>query len=154
MRLVGMIPVAISALALLAACGGEAPKAPAASVPAVPAPTLAELPAPYNAADPVKGKELFGRKCAACHFLDKARGNQVGPNLHAVFERGTAMAEGYKYSPALLAFAEPNWTPALIDQWLLAPDSFVSGTAMRLNGITDENERRDLIAFLLIGSRQ
>lgn len=154
MRLVGMIPVAISALALLAACGGEAPKAPTAAVPEVPAPTLAELQAPYNAADLAKGKELFGRKCSACHFLDKSRGNQVGPNLHAVFDRGTAVAEGYKYSPALGAFAEPSWTPALIDQWLLAPDSFVPGTAMRLNGIADDTERRDLIAFLLIGSRQ
>jgi hypothetical protein len=49
---------------------------------------------------------------------------------------------------------EPSWTPELIDQWLLAPDSFVPGTAMRLNGITDETERRDLIAHLLIASRQ
>ena len=153
MRLVGMIPAMISALAL-AACGGEAPKAPAAPVPVVPAPTLAELPAPYNAADLDKGKELFSRKCTACHFLDPKRGNQVGPNLHGVFDRGTAVGEGYKYSPALAAFAAPNWTPELINQWLLAPDSFVPGTAMRLNGITDETERRDLIAFLLIGSRQ
>lgn len=150
MRLVGMIPAMISALAL-AACGGEAPQAP---VPVVPAPTLAELPAPYNAADLAKGKELFGRKCSACHFLDQTRGHQVGPNLHAVFDRGTATVESYKYSPALLAFAEPNWAPELVDQWLLAPDSFVPGTAMRLNGITDESERRDLIAFLLIASRE
>ena len=153
MRPVGMIPAMISALAL-AACGGEAAKAPAAQVPVVPAPTLSELPAPYNAADLTKGKDVFGRKCAACHSLDKAKGNQVGPNLHAVFERGTAAAEGYKYSPALLAFAEPNWTPELVDQWLLAPDSFVPGTAMRLNGITEATERRDLIAFLLISTRE
>ena len=153
MRLVGMIPALISALAL-AGCGGEAAMAPAAPVPVIPAPTLAEQPAPYSSADLTKGKELFGRKCAACHTLDKAKGNQVGPNLHAVFDRGTAAAEGYKYSPALLAFVEPSWTPELIDQWLLAPDSFVPGTAMRLNGITDETERRDLIAYLLIASRQ
>ncbi|MEQ1782363.1 MAG: c-type cytochrome [Hyphomonadaceae bacterium] len=154
MRLVGMIPVTFAALAVLAACGGEGPKAPAAEVPSVPAPTLAELPAPYNAADLDKGKDLFSRKCTSCHFLDPKRGHQVGPNLHGVFDRGTAAAEGYKYSPALTAFAEPKWTPELINQWLLAPDSFVPGTAMRLNGITDETERRDLIAFLLIGSRQ
>ena len=153
MRLVGMIPVMTSALAL-AACGGEAPKAPAVRVPVVPAPMQTELPAPYSGADLTKGKELFGRKCTACHFLEKTRGHQVGPNLHAAFDRGTATAEGYKYSPALLAFAEPNWTPELVDQWLLAPDSFVPGTAMRLNGVADEAERRDLIAFLLIASRE
>lgn len=153
MRLVGMIPVMISALAL-AACGGESAMAPAAPVLVVPAPTLAELPAPYSGADLTKGKELFARKCTACHFLDKTRGHQVGPNLHAVFDRGTATAEGYKYSPALLAFAAPSWTPELVDQWLLAPDTFVPGTAMRLNGIADETERLDLIAYLLIASRE
>jgi cytochrome c2 len=41
-----------------------------------------------------------------------------------------------------------------VDQWLLAPDSFVPGTAMRLNGITEATERRDLIAFLLISTRE
>lgn len=154
MRIVGKLAVAVFALGMLAACGGEAPKAPAAPVPVVPAPTLAELPAPYNTADLAKGKNLFSRKCTACHFLDAKRGNQVGPNLHAVFDRGTAEAASYKYSPALTAFKEPTWTPDLIDQWLLAPDSFVPGTAMRLNGITDETERRDLIAYLLIASRE
>ncbi len=152
MRLVGKISAVLSVLILLGGCGGESPKTPAA--PAVPAPKLEELPAPYNTADLDKGKETFGRKCTACHFVDSRRGNQVGPNLHAVFDRGTAEAAGYKYSPALAAFAEPRWTPELIDQWLLAPDSFVPGTAMRLNGITDANERRDLIAYLLIASRQ
>jgi len=152
MRLVGLIPVTIAAM-LLAACGGEAPK-PAAEVAAVPAPKLEDLPAPYNTADLVRGKDLQGKKCGACHFVQASRGNQVGPNLHGVFERGVAKAEKYNYSPALKAFAEPKWTPELLDQWLLSPDSFVPGTAMRLNGITDEAERRDIIAYLLIASRE
>lgn len=154
MRNVGKLAAAVFALSLLAGCGGETPAAPAAPVPVVPAPTLAELPAPYNAADIGRGKDAFGRKCTACHFLDAKRGNQVGPNLHGVFDRGTAVAAGYKYSPALLAFAAPTWTPELIDQWLLAPDSFAPGTAMRLNGLADANERRDLIAYLLVASRE
>lgn len=153
MRLVGMIPIAVVAL-ILAACGGEAPKAPATTVPVIPAPTLAELPAPYNVADIDKGKGTFSRKCGGCHFVDPKRGNQVGPNLHGVFERGTAAAENYKYSPALLAFAPEAWTPEELDQWLLSPDSYVPGTAMRLNGLTDAAERRDVIAYLLIASRQ
>ena len=152
MRLVGLIPVTIAAM-LLAACGGDAPKA-AEAVPAVPAPKLEELPAPYNTADLARGKDLQGRKCGACHFLQKERGNQVGPNLHGMFERGVAKAAKYNYSPALKGFAQPIWTPELLDQWLKSPDSFVPGTAMRLNGITDETERRDIIAYLLIASRE
>lgn len=151
MRLVGLIPMTIAAL-VLAGCGGEAPKA--SEVPVVPAPTLADLPAPYNAADLARGKDLQGKKCGACHFLQVSRGNQVGPNLHGVFERGVAKADKYGYSPALKAFAEPQWTPELLDQWLLSPDSFVPGTAMRLNGITNADERRDIIAYLLIASRE
>jgi cytochrome c len=147
-----MIPVVLAAFAL-AGCGGDTP-APAAEVPAVAAPTLAELPAPYNEADLTKGKDLFGRKCGACHFLPKDRGNQVGPNLHGVFDRGVAEVANYTYSPALKNFDAAAWTPELVDEWLQSPDSFVPGTAMRLNGIADANERRDLIAHLLIASRQ
>ena len=147
MRAVCMIPLLIA----LTACGGEAP-APAG--PGVPAPTLAELPYPYNGADLSKGKELFGKKCGACHFLPADKGHKVGPNLNGVFDRGVATVADYNFSPALKAYDASAWTPELVDQWLQSPDSFVPGTSMRLNGITDANERRDLIAHLLIVSRQ
>ena len=152
MRLVGLIPVTFAAVAL-AACGGPGAKS-ADGVPAVPAPKLEELPAPYNAADLGRGKDLFGRKCGACHTIQNGKPDMVGPNLHGVFERGTAAKAGYHYSHALEGFAEATWTAELINQWLLSPDSFVPGTAMRLNGVTDETERRDLIAYLLIASRE
>lgn len=147
MRAVCMIPVLVA----LAGCGGDAPRT---DVSRIPAPALAELPAPYNAADLTKGKELFGKKCGACHFLPAAEGNKVGPNLNGVFDRSVAAVADYAFSPALKDFDAAAWTPELVDQWLQSPDSFVPGTSMRLNGITDANERRDLIAHLLIASRQ
>jgi len=147
MRAVCMIPLLVA----LAGCGGETP---AVAGFGVPAPGLAELPVPYNAADLTRGKELFGKKCGACHFLPKDKGHQVGPNMHGVFDRGVAAAAGYTYSPALKDFDAAAWTAELVDQWLRSPDSFVPGTSMRLNGIADANERRDLIAYLLIASRQ
>ncbi len=147
MRAVCMIPVLLA----LAACGGETLVAASS---AVPAPTLAELPAPYSAADLTKGKELFGKKCGACHFLPADKGHKVGPNLNGVFDRGVATVADYNFSPALKAFDASGWTPELVDRWLQSPDSFVPGTSMRLNGISDANERRDLIAHLLIASRQ
>lgn len=147
MRAVFMIPVLIA----LAGCGGEAP---ATDRSRVPAPTLAELPAPYNSADLTRGRDLFGKKCGACHFLPTDKGHKVGPNLNGVFDRGVAAVADYKFSPALKAFDATAWTPELVDRWLRSPDSFVPGTSMRLNGITDAGERRDLIAHLLIASRQ
>jgi len=147
MRAVCMIPVLIA----LAGCGGEAP---ATETSPLPAPTLAELPEPYSGADLTRGGALFGKKCGACHFLLADEGHKVGPNLNGVFDRGVAAVAGYNFSPALKRFDAARWTPELVDQWLQSPDSFVPGTSMRLNGLTDANERRDLIAHLLIASRQ
>lgn len=147
MRAVWIIPVSI----LLTGCGEEAVTVAA---PAIPAPALSDLPPPYAEADLARGKDLFGKKCGACHVLIKDQGHRVGPNLHGVFERGVAKVSDYTFSPALKAYDASAWTPDLVDQWLQSPDSFVSGTSMRLNGIGDATERRDLIAHLLIASRQ
>jgi cytochrome c len=141
----------IMAAALLAvSCDGSAPEAPAA--PAVPAPALADLPAPYNGADLENGKSLFN-KCRACHSLVAADGNRIGPNLHGVFDRDTASAPKFKYSPALAGLADPSWTPELIDHWLANPKTFLPGNGMFFDGIASEGERRDLIAYLLIHTR-
>jgi cytochrome c len=135
--------------AFLAACNGSQPDTGA---PAVPAPTLAELPEPYNAADLENGKSTFG-KCRSCHSLKAADGNMVGPNLHGVFDRDTASAGKFKYSPALAGFSEPRWTPELIDHWLANPKTFLPGNGMFFDGIANENDRRDVIAYLLIQTR-
>ena len=47
-----------------------------------------------------------------------------------------------------------QWTPELVDQWLQKPSGFLPGNAMFFNGITKENMRRDLIAYLLIETRK
>lgn len=135
---------------LLAACNGSEP-APAG--PAVPVPTLAELPAPWNAADPGNGPSLFA-KCRACHSVVAKEGHRVGPNLHGVFDRRPASAPKFNYSPALKAFAEPSWTPELIDHWLQKPKDFLPGNGMFFDGIAKEEDRRDLIAWLLIETRR
>lgn len=153
MRLGYLIPAVLAGTMALSGCGGEAP-APEPAVPAAPVPTLAELPAPYNEADLAKGKSIFGRQCASCHYTAASKGHLVGPNLHALFDRGTGKAANYNYSPALKNFEHPMWTPDLIDQWLVSPQGFVAGTSMFYNGIKDATERRDLIAYLLIETRK
>jgi cytochrome c len=137
---------------LLAACGGEAPGP--GERPEVAAPKLEDLPAPYDTADVAKGKALFGKKCDSCHTLGWGKQNLVGPNLAYVFDRGTAAKAGYAYSEALKAFAPEMWTPELLDQWLKEPQTFVRKSNMFFEGVHDEAERRDLIAFLLIETRK
>ena len=140
---------------LLAACDGSGttPSADAPATPAVPAPTLAELPAPWNAADLGNGASLFA-KCRGCHTIGAKEGDKVGPNLHGVFDRHPASAPKFKYSPALKAFAEEKWTPELIDHWLQKPKEFLPGNGMFFDGIAKEDDRRDLIGWLLIETRK
>ncbi len=148
-----LIPAVSAAFLALAACGASEPASIALVDPAVRAPTLAELPAPYNAADLGNGAKLF-YKCRSCHQIEAAKGHMVGPNLHGVFERKPGTAPNYKYSPALVALDEPQWTPELIDHWLQQPQGFLPGTSMFFNGFSKPEDRRDVIGYLLIETRK
>jgi cytochrome c len=159
MRTGYLIPMMVGAALSLSACGEPAGEAPgpaaetAPAVPAVPAPTLAELPAPWNEADLASGAALFG-KCKSCHSLKAREGNLVGPNLHGVFERKPGTAAKFRYSEAVKNAAFDQWSPELVDQWLQKPSDFLPGNAMFFNGLAKEEQRRNLIAYLLIETRK
>jgi cytochrome c len=151
MRAAYLIPAAFAAVLGLSACGEPSAEAPAA--PAVPAPTLADLPAPYNAANLGEGEAQFN-KCRSCHTIKARDGNLVGPNLHGVFERKPGSVPKFRYSEAMKAANFEAWTPEMVDHWLQKPTEFLPGTAMFFNGISKEEARRDLIAYLLIETRK
>jgi cytochrome c len=152
MRATYLIPAVFSAW-LLAGCDGSGTAPGAETTPAVPVPALADLPAPWNSADLGNGATVFA-KCRSCHSVVAKEGNKVGPNLHGVFDRRPATAPKFNYSPALKAFAEERWTPELIDHWLQKPKEFLPGNAMFFDGIAKEEDRRDVIAWLLIETRK
>jgi cytochrome c len=158
MRTGTVIPAFLAAAVLLTACGGEpapAAEAPETAAPATPVPTVEELPAPYNEASLDAGKQAFGKKCGSCHYLDRRKGHMVGPNLNGVFEGGPAGAGNYgSYSAALKAMPGDTWDPAALDQWLANPRAFLPGSNMFFNGIADADERRNVIAYLMIESRK
>jgi len=147
---VNFLIVAALALTLTGGCGESEPTS---ATPAVPPPALDELPAPWNAADLGNGASLF-IKCKSCHTLVAGEANRVGPNLHGVFDREPASAPKFKYSTALETFAADRWTPELIDEWLAKPKEFLPGNAMFFDGLAKEEDRRDLIAWLLIETRK
>lgn len=135
----------IAAATVLAACNGsgagEAPDGAAA---------LAALPAPYNSADLANGERVFGQ-CRSCHTLPAGGPNLVGPNLHGVFTRRIGTKPDYSYSePARTAGFQ--WDAAHLDRWLTDPRGFLPGTKMAFAGVKDPNDRRDVIAYLLIES--
>jgi cytochrome c len=144
----------------LAACGGN--KTESANAPltpgGVPSGThktvaLADLPAPYNAADLANGELIFV-KCRNCHSTDPADGNKTGPNLHNVFDRHPGTQMNFKYSNAMAHNPHDKWTPEELDKWLSKPKDYLPGTKMFFNGIDNPTDRRDVIAYLLIATEK
>jgi cytochrome c len=135
---------------------GGAPPSPSAAAPA-PAPVpeaakpfLAQLPASYAHADLENGKLHFNL-CKPCHTIVSGGPNMTGPNLYGVFGRKVASQPGFDYSPALKA-KDWTWDEAHLTQWLKSPRSYVPGTRMTFYGIPDDEDRRDLIAYLKVAS--
>jgi cytochrome c len=111
---------------------------------------LDTLPAPYNEAKLSNGKRIF-KQCSTCHLTEEGAGNRVGPNLYNIFGRHTAEAEGFKYSDALQE-ADFKWTPEHLDSWLTNPRKFLPGNRMSFAGVRKPDDRRDVIAYLLIAT--
>ena len=150
--------IGFMALALAACDGGSQgadDNAPGAPVPEQASPDeqlkmLAALPAPYNAANLENGKRRFAQ-CRSCHTLPEGGPNLVGPNLHGVFGREIASKPGFAYSKAAQD-ANFVWDGQKLDQWLTDPRGFLPGTKMVFPGIKEPNDRRDVIAYLMVES--
>src|SRR5262245_5373880 len=97
-------------------------------------------------ADPAKGADVF-KKCAACHNADKGGTNQVGPNLWGVLGEPIGQGKGFAFSPALSGKGG-NWGWDSLSQWLTSPKTFAPGTKMTFAGISNPQDRANVIAFL------
>lgn len=106
------------------------------------------LPAPYNTADYNKGRRQYST-CRSCHLLAEGSGHRVGPNLHGMFGRKIGALEGFKYSKAVQE-ADFEWTPEKLDAWLASPRKFLPGNRMTFAGISNETQRKNLIAYLMV----
>jgi cytochrome c len=104
----------------------------------------------FTGADLARG-ELLSLACLACHKVVEGEGTLVGPNLHGVFGRPAASLPGFAYSPALKA-SGLVWTPVSLEAWLADPAGFVAGTTMAFTGYRSPEDRRDLIAYLLVAT--
>lgn len=93
------------------------------------------------------GKALFQKQCFTCHTIDKGGANKVGPNLWGIVDRKKASHEGFSYSSAMSAKGG-EWTFEDIDHMIFKPTAYVRGTKMAFAGLTKEQDRADIIAFL------
>jgi len=97
-------------------------------------------------ADPAKGQQVFN-KCTACHNAEKGGANQLGPNLWGVLGEPVGKGHGFAFSPAL-AEKGGNWDWNTLSDWLKSPKSFAPGTKMTFAGISNPQDRANVIAFL------
>jgi cytochrome c len=98
-------------------------------------------------ADPAKGQQVFN-KCMACHNAAKGGANQLGPNLWGVI--GLPIAEdrgGFAFSDALKKVGG-SWNWDNLSKWLTSPRTFAPGTKMTFAGLSNPQDRADVIAFL------
>ncbi|MDJ0940895.1 MAG: c-type cytochrome [Woeseiaceae bacterium] len=103
---------------------------------------------PYSDADAARGERLAAQ-CRACHTLNAGGATMIGPNLYGFFgQRAGASDDRFAYSQAL-AEADFIWTPRALDAWLAEPARFLPGNRMSYAGLRDEDDRNDLIAWLL-----
>ena len=97
--------------------------------------------------DPLRGKELFEKRCGGCHSLDK---DKEGPRLGNVFGRKAGAIPTFKYSDSLKS-AQLVWNEASLDKWLVNTDSVIPDNDMDFH-VPKADERADIIQFLRVSS--
>jgi cytochrome c len=95
------------------------------------------------------GEEVF-KKCRACHDVGPDARNKNGPMLNGLFGRKAGSVEGFNYSPANKKAGENGWvwTEERMMSYLHNPREVIPGTTMAFAGLSDEQDRKDLIAYL------
>ena len=122
-----------------------------AEVQASGAPAEKKGPAPIDpllaTASAEKGAEIF-KKCLSCHTIEKGGPNKIGPDLYGIVGAERAKHPGYTYSQAMEKKGG-KWSLDDLNVYLYSPRDFVPGTKMSFVGIKNDQERADVIAYLM-----
>jgi len=123
----------------------EAPAEEVADAAAEEAPAADDLAAIVAAGDVRAGGRVW-RQCSACHVADQEQ-NRVGPHLVGIIGREKAVVDGFNYSDALSGLGGA-WTAANMDAWLTDPADYAPGNRMSYRGLSDAEDRANLLAYL------
>ncbi len=97
----------------------------------------------YASASANDAKDLFERRCAGCHALDK---DKEGPRLRGVYGRVSGSVPSFSYSDGLKK-AAITWDDQSLERWLTNPEAVVSDTDMAFH-VKEAEERKAIIEYL------
>ena len=92
------------------------------------------------------GKKIF-KKCAACHSIEKGKGNKIGPALWGILGRKAGSISDYKYSKAMATHGK-SWSFLEMNGFLTKPKDWIKGTKMSFAGLKNEKDRAAVIFFM------
>jgi cytochrome c len=84
-----------------------------------------------SAGSAVRGKELFEKKCAMCHFADSDQ-KKIGPGLRGISRRGTFSVNGNKV------------TTESLKTWIENGDSLMPG----MKDVLEPAQIKDVVAYV------
>jgi cytochrome c len=99
--------------------------------------------------NPEEGQQIF-KKCRTCHDIGNGAKNKVGPLLNNIVGRKAASIEGYPYSTDMKSLGAKGfaWNEDNLRKYLGNVKDVVPNGKMVFPGLTDEQDRDDLIAYL------
>ena len=93
-----------------------------------------------------KGEKNF-KKCGICHNYKKDSQSKIGPNLWNLINRSKASVKDFAYSKALVNH-EGKWTYEELNRFLYKPKEYIKGTKMNFAGLSNIEDRANLILWL------
>jgi cytochrome c len=105
----------------------------------------------YVSAQPPEGNATRGaaafRQCTGCHSVESGV-HLSGPSLAHVWGSRAGTVNGFTRYSEPLKRAAVVWDAPALDRWLQDPQAVVPGNLMTFQGLKDERQRADLIAYL------
>ncbi|MBI1211737.1 MAG: c-type cytochrome [Alphaproteobacteria bacterium] len=98
------------------------------------------------AADVAAGEKVHQR-CLQCHDFSKGGPNKIGPNLYGIVGNKRAHEPSFSYSGAMKS-AGGTWGYDELDAFLTSPRADIPGTKMTFAGLSRQQDRINLIAWL------
>ncbi|MBL4807738.1 MAG: cytochrome c family protein [Rhodobacteraceae bacterium] len=96
-------------------------------------------------ADAGAGARVFN-KCKSCHKIGEGE-HSTGPSLFGIVGRSQGSTDFGSYSDAMASLGG-DWTPESLNEFITRPSAYAPGTGMSFAGLSKENDRANLIAYL------